>query len=193
MILFLGAHPDDIELGCGGSVSKTEDDKIGVTFTCQSDFKHMKEEMLNSWKILGLQYKEVKQDFKHRQFDRQELLDTLITLRDEYKPRLVLTHSSFDIHQDHRVIHEETVRAFKHVSILGYNLEWNNVGQNNFPFYVTLTADNVNAKIQSLACYKSQWNRTYFDSAYQRAQLIVNGQQCGSTWAEKFEVIRWIE
>jgi LmbE family N-acetylglucosaminyl deacetylase len=193
MILCLGAHPDDIELGAGGTIALGEKEVVGITFTCQSAFKHLLPEMLNSWKILGIKYvPEFDQNHKHRDLDRQAILDTMIRIREHFKPEVVLTHSSFDTHQDHKVIHEETARAFKHSTILGYCLPWNDINGSSYRHFEKLPAEVVKRKFAALCEYKSQSERTYFNLEYQKALLLVNGQQCGSRFAEKFEVIRQI-
>lgn len=194
MILCLGAHTDDQELGAGATLAGIDDEKVGFTFTCHSAFSHLLPEMTAAWDILNIKYMpHLDQNFKHRDFNRQQVLDTLITLRDTFKPTIVFTHSSFDCHPDHKVVYEETVRAFKHSTILGYNLEWNNVTGSNFRCYKAVPYSSVQKKLNALKCYESQQHRTYFDPEYQKAQLIINGQQIDTYYAEKFEVIRWVE
>jgi LmbE family N-acetylglucosaminyl deacetylase len=151
-------------------------------------------EMKAAWRCLDVDYdKDIDQNFEHRNFNRQGILDTLIELREKYQPTLVFTHSSFDHHQDHKVIYQETIRAFKHTTILGYSLEWNNVTGCDLRYFKRLDYTEVQAKLLALDCYKSQAHRTYFKQPYQLAQMQINGQLCGSDWAEKFEVIRLID
>jgi len=194
MILCLSSHTDDVELGAGGYLAATDEPKIGFCFTAHSAFKHLLPEMLDSWSILDIKYlKHHDQNFTHRNFDRQQVLDALIKLRQEYNPRVVLTHSSFDQHQDPQVVYQETLRAFKHCTILGYNLEWNNTLGHDFRYFKSLRYGHVFKKISALKCYKSQIDRSYFDHEYQMAQMILNGQLCNSMYAEKFQILRWIE
>lgn len=194
MILFLGAHPDDESLGCGGYLASSKFEKVGFCFTAQSAFKSILPEMINAWHILGLKYlPDWNQAFDHRNLNRQSILDTLIKLRNEFKPSIVLTHSSFDCHPDHKVIHEETIRAFKHSTILGYSLPWNDVKGSDYRHFKKLDIVHVKQKLAALSEYKSQENRTYFDSEYQKALMMINGQQANTFFAEKFEIIRWIE
>ena len=51
----------------------------------------------------------------------------LIQLRNDIQPDLVVIPCSQDVHQDHQTIHNEAVRAFRHISIIGYELIWNNL------------------------------------------------------------------
>jgi len=193
MILFLSAHPDDAELGAGATISGMKD-KIGFCLTAHSAFKHLLPEMLKAWQVLGIEYLiQWDQGFKHREFDRQQVLDTFIRLRDYYRPALVFTHSSFDCHPDHKVVYEESIRAFKHSTILGYDLPWNNVTGSDFRYYRKVNVHEVQKKRQALKCYESQAHRTYFEPEFQRAQMVMNGQACNSLYAERFELIRYVD
>ncbi len=193
MILFISAHNDDMELGAGAT-AYTMTDKVGITLTSHSAFLKLLPEMQASWDILGVKYNaNFKQNFRHRDMDRAAVLDYFIQLRDELQPEIVFTHSSFCVHPDHKVVHDESVRAFKHSTILGYSLPWNDVKGSDYRYFYKLNEEAVEKKLEALACYKSQAHRTYFNPEYQRALMITAGQQCGHPYAEKFEVIRYVD
>ena len=192
MILCIGAHPDDIELGLGGLLASTSEEKVGICLTLNSGFRNMIPELVESWNILGVKRSGLREDFKHRDLERQAVLDLLIQAGKIYKPDVVFTHSSFDTHQDHKVVHEETVRAFKHKKIMGYQLPWNDVYGSRYNYYRPMHDESFANKLKVLQCYKSQSERTYFAPQYQEAIAMVNGIECGVKRAEKFEVIRWI-
>lgn len=194
MILVLSAHTDDCELGAGATLATMDEEKVGFCFTAHSAFHDLLPEMRKAWDILKIGYlPDHDQNFKHRELNRQHVLDTLISLREEFKPRLVFTHSSFDHHQDHKVIYEESVRAFKHCSILGYNLEWNNTTGSDFRYFKAVPFSSVQKKLDALKCYESQAHRTYFDKDYQYSQMVLNGQKINTYYAEQFELIRWVD
>ena len=194
MILCLSAHTDDCELGAGATLYGIKEEKVGYCMTSHSAFHHLLPEMLNAWEVLGIKYlPEWRQDFKHRDFSRQAVLDEFIRLRDTFKPRIVFTHSSFDCHPDHKVVYEESVRAFKHCTILGYDLPWNNVTGSDFRYFNMISASQLGRKLQALDCYESQNGRTYFDPYYQESLCRVNGQQINTLYEERFEIIRWID
>ncbi len=65
---------------------------------------------------------------------RQEILDALIRLRKKIQPDMVFTPSRYDTHQDHKTTVEETMRAFKQCTILGYEQPWNNITFNTLAF-----------------------------------------------------------
>jgi len=94
-----------------------------------------------------------------------------------------------DLHQDHKVIAEEGVRAFKNSSLLSYELLWNIISFHNTCFF-ELTLNQVEKKIKAIQEYKSQTFRGYSDPDFIKAQLKVRGVQVGLEYAEVFEVVR---
>ena len=67
-------------------------------------------------------------DFDVRTFPerRQDILELLVALWDEWRPDVVFQPSHHDVHQDHQTIAQEGLRAFKRTTILGYEIPWNN-------------------------------------------------------------------
>ena len=67
-------------------------------------------------------------DFDVRTFPdhRQDILELLVALWEEWRPDVVFQPSLHDVHQDHQTIAQEGLRAFKRTTILGYEIPWNN-------------------------------------------------------------------
>lgn len=132
-------------------------------------------------------------DYQVRRFAerRQDVLDTMIRMRRELNPDLVLAPSSFDVHQDHAVIHQEAQRAFKTVTLLGYDLPWN-CARFDFDLLVAIGEEDLAAKTRALAEYASQGHRPYTGAETLRATAAYHGLKSGTPFAEAFEVIRWI-
>jgi len=128
-----------------------------------------------------------------RRFDeyRQEILENLIQIKKEFDPDLVFVPSTKDIHQDHSVISREGIRAFKRKKILGYEEPWNNIEIEN-KFFIKLTKDNIEKKIEALNCYESQKGRNYVDKEFIWSLSKVRSTQIGVKYAESFEIIRWV-
>ena len=124
-------------------------------------------------------------------YARQEILEDLIKHKNELKPDLVLMPSLSDIHQDHSVIAQEGLRAFKNTTILGYELIWNNLTFNTTSF-VTLDKKHVQSKCNALKEYKSQGKRNYMSEDFIFSLAKTRGVQIGSQYAESFQVVRWV-
>lgn len=203
-ILILAPHTDDAELGMGGSISKflSQNNKVhcAAFSACKkSVIEGFAEDILitevkKASETLGVQADCLHLfEFEVRTFNdqRQEILDTLIKLREMVKPDIVFIPSINDVHQDHKVIADEALRAFKFRTILSYELPWNNFTFSNSCF-VILNSENIEKKIQALQCYQSQAHRMYIDSDYTRSLARSRGVQINTKYAECFEIVRVI-
>lgn len=179
-ILVLSPHTDDETLGCGGFINKLSENNE-IRFTCFSycGLEELKDEYSRACDSLsGDSYREIL-DFKVRYFDRQEVLDKLIEIKKEFNPDVILCPSRYDIHQDHSVICNESIRAFKDKTILGYCHHWNVVGISDLRLTVDLDSSNIAAKHYAMDQYESQNQREYFIN-----RSWINKQ-------EKLEIITW--
>lgn len=203
-ILVLSPHTDDGEIACGGTIAKFIENGWSLYYAVFSVCKEsippgfppnaLKKELLKAIKVLGIPKKNLFiYGFKVRYFPqhRQQILEELIKLKKKLKPDLVLTPSSSDIHQDHMTIYQESLRAFKHVTILGYEEPWNNIIFINQAL-VQLERRHLYKKIKALRNYKTQQKRSYFNKDFVEALAKTRGTQIETQYAEGFEVIRWI-
>ena len=191
-ILILSPHTDDAELGCGGIMSRFSVE-VMVFSGCGKSLPNGNKNVL---------YKECRQsldtygvdpiihDFPVREFGlfRQHICDLLYTKRNQYD--IVFCPSTADVHQDHQVITDEAKRVFK-CSIFGYELPWN-TKEFRQDVFIQLTENHIQAKIKALEQYPSQQKRPYFDPEFIKALARLRGLQAGTTYAEAFEIIRWI-
>jgi N-acetylglucosamine malate deacetylase 1 len=154
----------------------------------------LRSEMVESARVLGLSEENLLTfNFPVRKFPhhRQEILEEMVRIRKEIRPDLVLLPSNRDLHQDHATIAAEGWRAFKSVSMLGYEVPWNNLSFTTHLFSV-VDSCHVDKKIAALAEYRSQHFRSYSKGSFIRSLAEVRGTQVDQPLAEAFEVIRWI-
>jgi LmbE family N-acetylglucosaminyl deacetylase len=98
------------------------------------------------------------------------------------------------VHQDHATIALESFRAFKNsCTMLGYELPWNNVAFHS-RMLVRLTREHTRRKWQAMQHYRSQQYlcREYFSWDFVLSWATMVGAQCGTRYAEAFEVLRVI-
>ena len=201
-ILCLAPHPDDIELGCGGTVSKLTElgkEVFHCAFSlCEKSIPKgfsndiLKEELKNSCRKLGIRDTNVYQYmFEVREYkrDRQLILEELVKLKNEIKPDLVFLPMPNDVHQDHCTISEEGIRAFKKSTILAYEVPWNNFSLEN-NLFIELTEEQLQKKIEALKAYESQYFRSYANEEFVKSLAVVRGVQGKSKYAETFNIIR---
>ena len=204
VVLALAPHTDDVEFGCGGTLARLieegADVHVAAFSICEESVPEgfsrdaLDKEFRASMKIFGLPERNVHVfRFKVRQFpaQRQEILEEIIRLRKCINPSLVFAPSSHDIHQDHHTIAEEAVRAFKFTKLLGYEMGWNNLTFDNTMFY-RLEAQHIETKIKAIGCYATQKFRAYTEAGTIKSLATVRGMQIGVSYAEVFEVVRWV-
>lgn len=205
-MLVLSPHTDDAELGCGGSLSKFISQGHEILWVCFStaeeslppDFppNALKKEFEEVLSYLGLDKKNsLIMDYKVRKLSevRQEVLENLVNIRKSFIPDIVIGPSLNDFHQDHGVVAQEMIRAFKtSCSILCYELPWNHV-EFKTQFFVKLNETQIESKLNMLECYKTQLvaKRNYFTKEFIKGLARVRGAQINHDFAEAFEVVRW--
>jgi N-acetylglucosamine malate deacetylase 1 len=196
-VLFLGAHPDDIEIGCGALlhhiVNQTQ--ILCVTLSDNQknpDLKNVKWEHYQALAVLGVpEEKIVFGPFTTRVFPdaRQEILEYFLQLRRDFNPDLIFVHSKQDIHQDHLTMTEEALRAFRGITVLGFDVVRSSYGF--FPhFLVEVTEEDVNKKVEALAKYETYRDRYYFNSEVTRSIMVRHGALAECHFAEGFDILR---
>ncbi len=203
-VLILAPHTDDGELGCGGTISRfLEEGKeiYYIVFSIAEDSvpqgfpKNILElEVREATKILGIPPSNLiiyKYQVRKLNYVRQEILEELVKIKKEINPSLIFILSPNDLHQDHQTVAMEGMRTFKQVSILGYELPWNNIKFNTQAF-IKLEERYMIKKIEALKAYKSQSSRDYLNEDFIWSLARMRGVQIGAKYAEAFEVIRWV-
>lgn len=203
-VLVLAPHTDDGELGCGGTMARLREAGVRVVYAAFSTARQslpaglpddtLKHEVAAATARLGIPEEDLRiYDYQVRKlnYSRQEVLEDLVRIRSEYAPDLVFMPSLHDVHQDHTTMAEEGLRAFKGVTLLGYELIWNNLTFTTNCF-VRLEERHVERKAQALAEYHSQAGKAYASRDFIRSLARTRGVQIGAEFAECFEVVRWV-
>ncbi len=196
-VLFIGAHPDDIELGAGALIAHIagKTDVLCVTLSDNQknpNLLNVADELHRSMRILGVPDQNViVGEFETRRFPhaRQEILEYLIQLNRTFHPEIVFTHTKADIHQDHGTVTEETLRAFRGTTVLGFDVLRSSYGF--FPnFLVEVSEGDLEKKLAALAEYQTYTAKYYFDPNITRATLVRHGALAERPFAEGFDILR---
>ena len=202
--LMLAPHTDDVEMGCGGTISRLleEGGEIFVTVFSTAEKSvpkgfpktALRDEFYKAMSLLGVKEDRLKvfnYEVRTLSYHRQEILDELITLRKEIRPDMVFLPSGEDLHQDHQTVFYEGLRAFKEITLWGYELPWNTIV---FPTrgFITLEERHIKKKWQALQAYKTQFaaKRPYFTLDYIKGIAKVRGIQVKAKYAEAYDAIR---
>jgi LmbE family N-acetylglucosaminyl deacetylase len=198
-ILAIGAHPDDIELGCGGTLHRAilNGQRIVAVYLTKGERsgepKIRMKESKKALSILGVTEVHF-ENFPDAEIPESfEAIECLEKYAVDIKPGVVLTHSTNDIHQDHRRVGWISMAAFRNIPvILAY--ETPRVRSTSFaPNYFVDITGLTDKKYAALHCHKSQGSKRYllYDSTVNLASF--RGSQVGVKEAEAFEVVKFLE
>lgn len=194
-ILLLGAHCDDIEIGCGGTimrlVKRYPDARfLWVTFSAdnerEAETRRAAELLLQGAGMTEI----IIERFRGSYFPYcgPELKDRFEALK-RFAPDLVLTHYRSDLHQDHRLINELTWNTFRNHGVLEYEIPKfdGDIGVPNT--FVPITRAELLRKCEILmTCFTSQHGRSWFTPDTFQAIARLRGIECNAPegFAEAF-------
>lgn len=195
-ILCVGAHCDDIEIGCSGTVLHLLEQRPDLQllwFILSGNQDRQKEAERSAKSLLGdvsgfeLAFAGFRDGFLP--YDAAKVKDSFEALKSRFHPDLVFTHWEGDRHQDHRFLSELTWSTFRSSLILEYEIPKydGDLGRPNV--YVPLSEAIVEKKIHNiLHSFESQRSKPWFDqetfAALHRLRGIENASDC--RYAEAF-------
>jgi len=192
-ILAIGAHPDDIELGCGGSLAKLA--RAGSRIhalvlsrggrgchagVARSDESHRALRRLGVAEV-------IQQDFPDTRVPtcRNDIIASIEQVCTLIEPDRIYTMCGEDHHQDHRTVHEASIIACRHIpQILCYE------SPSTLPQFAPQVFEDISAqlelKIHALREHASQGDRHYMQESHLRCHAQFRGQQIGIGPSEGF-------
>lgn len=192
-VMAIGAHPDDIELGCGGTLVKHV--LLGhnvyvliITNGEKGDHSPTKDECLNSFEKLGINKSNIFfGDFPDGYLlPNHELVDFIEKKIIEFNIERVYTHYPYDRHQDHRYLSAATSSATRRTPTL-LLFQGPSTAFNFEPHYfVTLSEEILNSKLNALCCYNSQIKKNSMNIDLMKSIAIINGHRTNTKYAEAF-------
>ena len=187
-ILCLGAHADDIEIGCGGTLLKllAENESLHVHWVVLGARDRRAEEALASARAFlqdAGSSEIVIKGFRDSFFPYVggEIKEYFCDLQKEVSPDLIFTHRREDMHQDHRLLAELTWNAFRDHTILEYEIPKyeGDLGCPNV--YVPLDEPTTHRKIDLIVdSFKSQHSKGWFSADLFRALMTIRGAESNS-------------
>jgi N-acetylglucosamine malate deacetylase 1 len=194
-LLFIGCHPDDVEYGCGGLISKLKNKVPICVLTLSKNQKNPKnknlvKENLQSLQTLGVKNKKIiLGDFTTREFSyqRQEICDFLWKIGEKINPTCVFI-PPYDLHQDHQVGHDESLRVFRDKTIIAYDIPRSEKSSKSVIF-VELSKKNLDDKLKALSKYKTYKNKNYFQKDVIVSECKANGVKVELSLCEIFNPI----
>ena len=197
-ILAIGAHPDDIEYGCAGTLIKyaERDHRIylmvltggeeGGEGNIRQKEQHAAAEIIRSRQVFWGGYRDTQLPLN------KEMIDKIEEVLLEVKPDLILVNFGDDTHQDHRVLTEATMSATRYVrNVLFFEVP---TTQNFNPQVFVDISDTLERKFQVLQAHESQVMKTNIENLsiveLARANATFRGIQGRVKFAEAFAPLR---
>jgi len=196
-VLTIGAHPDDIELGAGGTIARhiMEGDEVHflvLTYGEQSGTKSERErEAKESARVLKAKSIKFGGIPDTKVTDGIETIMAIEGVINEIKPDRVYTQCPRDRHQDHRNTALATFSAARRVTEI-FSYESPDSYPNFIPQYYVQISDTIPQKILALKQFRSQKNKRFFEASAIKGLAKFRGYQIGVPYAEAFEVVRMI-
>lgn len=195
-VLALGAHSDDIEIGCGGTILRLVEDHPSANFVWvvfSADERRAEEArsaaaaFLNGAEHVTVTVLDLRESYFPSVIDR--LKDEFERLKARVAPDLILTHCLEDRHQDHRAVAEMTQQTFRDHLVLEYEIPKYDGDLQPTTVFVPLSSDHLATKIDLLMThFASQRDRSWFDPETFRGLARIRGLEAKAAagYAEGF-------
>ncbi|BCS89195.1 PIG-L deacetylase family protein [Pseudodesulfovibrio sediminis] len=205
-VLAIGAHYDDVELGCSGTLLKhvADGDTVTLIVASKSAYKDPKGNLVRSAevaeaegeaaaKIMGVDC--IRLDYEALYVPDDEELTRIIRQKiEELSIDIVYSHWVHDVHRDHRNLARVTLMASRPVPrVLMYRSNYYDTYE---PFRGTFYSDIsvfMDTKVEVISAHESELERvryTWID--FMKRQNANDGQKIGVKYAEKFEVVKYL-
>jgi LmbE family N-acetylglucosaminyl deacetylase len=195
-ILCLGAHSDDIEIGCGGTILRLAEEYPQckfhwVVFSAEgeraAEAQHAASLFGGPDRLQSSHFKTFSDGFMP--FMGKEVKNAFEELKKSIAPDLIFTHNQHDAHQDHRLIAELTWNTFRDHFILEYEIPKYDGDMGRPTVFVTLETENYQRKVRNiLDVFKTQHAKRWFREETFLSLMRLRGMECNapSGYAEAF-------
>ena len=207
-IMAVGAHLDDIEIACGGTLAKAVEsghtvkvlimsksgytNKEGVIQRSDSDAVR---EGLNALHVLGITDIEILAfETKDIPF-RSDVVNAIDLRMAAFEPDIIFTHHPFDTHQAHEGVAKATIASARRKNTVFFYEPITPSGRSYIAFKPTMYVDiesTIEKKIESLKCHTSEYNKFGAEDWIEgvRCRCGFRGYEIGKKYAEAFEILR---
>ncbi len=207
-IMAIGAHLDDIEIACGGTLAKAikAGHEVRVLIMSKSGYTNKDgivqrsdeqavEEGVKALHTLGITEIEIL-DFPTKDIPfRSDVVNAIDVRIAAFNPDIIFTHHPFDTHQAHEGVAKASIAAARRMNTVFFYEPITPSGRSYVPFKPSLYVDiesTLCMKIASLKCHKSEYNKFGAEDWIEgvRCRCGFRGYEIGKKYAEAFEVLR---
>jgi LmbE family N-acetylglucosaminyl deacetylase len=197
-VLCLGAHSDDIEIGCGGTLLRLLADRPDTSVdwvvfsaddTREAETRASAAALLADARVARVIVHRFRENYFP--FVGAEIKDAFSELQSQFDPDIVFSHRRDDEHQDHRAIGQLTWNTFRNHLIAEYEIPKYEGDLGHPNLYVALDETTATRKVDHLSeHFPSQSGKPWFRPESFRGLMALRGVECNaeSGWAEAFHV-----
>lgn len=197
-ILAVGAHPDDLELGMGGTLallSRSGAHVVMAIVSIPSNLEIRRREAQAAADILGCELRLLTPDQCSRVEDlkNHELVAMMDGLVREYSPEALFTHSLANFHVDHKLVYEACIASqrLRYFDLFCYPPTSTRFIDTAFrPHVYVDISDTIQLKMESIHAHESQFVKRNLDTTHFQETASMNGRLIGTAYAEGLEIIR---
>lgn len=207
-IMAIGAHLDDIEIACGGTLAKAVEagHEVKVLIMSKSGYTNKEGQVQRSNDVavregvralntLGIQ------DIEILDFDTKDIpfcsqvVNPIDVSMSKFNPDIIFTHHPFDTHQAHEGVSKATIAAARRRNTVFFYEPITPSGRSYVAFKPTMYVDiesTLEKKIESLKCHESEYNKFGAEDWVEgvRCRCGFRGYEIGAKFAEAFEILR---
>lgn len=207
-IMAIGAHLDDIEIACGGTLAKAVEagHNVKVLIMSKSGYTNKEgkmqrsddvavEEGMRALQTLGVEDIEIL-DFETKDIPfRSDVVNAIDVRMAKFEPDIIFTHHPFDTHQAHEGVAKATIAAARRKNTVFFYEPITPSGRSYVAFKPQMYVDiesTLEKKIQSLKCHTSEYNKFGAEDWIEgvRCRCGFRGYEIGKKFAEAFEILR---
>lgn len=207
-ILAIGAHLDDIEIACGGTLAKAVESghTVKVLIMSKSGYTNKEgkvqrsnevavDEGIKALHTLGVEDIEIL-DFPTKDIPFcSDVVNAIDICMASFNPDVIFTHHPFDTHQAHEGVAKATIAAARRKNTLFFYEPITPSGRSYVPFKPSLYVDiesTLDKKIASLKCHTSEYNKFGAEDWIEgvRCRCGFRGYEIGKKFAEAYEILR---
>jgi LmbE family N-acetylglucosaminyl deacetylase len=187
-LLAVGAHSDDIEIGCGGMLlhlAETYPNLEVVWVVLSATAERAMEARASAEAFLGsvASLRVIVEDFRDKYFahDGDAMRELFEWLETQINPDIILTHRRADSHQDHRFVCELTWNTFRNNLILEYEIPKYDGDLSSPNLFVPISQELAERKVETiLRCFETQRQRHWFTEDLFMAMMRLRGMEANS-------------
>lgn len=197
-VLAVGAHPDDLELGMGGTLallSRTGARVIMAVVSVPNNIETRRREAQAASEILGCELRILfpERCFRVEDLKNHELVALMDGLIREYSPAALFTHSPANFHVDHKLVYEACVSSqrLKYFDSFCYPPTSTRFIESTFRAHAYVDiSETIQLKMKAIRAHESQFRKRDLDTTHFEETAARNGRLIETAYAEGLEIIR---